>query len=224
MKIKILQSVMLLMLFSGSASAGFINTDWKVAGDNRAMLHEETGIEWLKLNETAGMSMSQTGNDIAFEGWRLATDMEVEALMVGFFPAITFNEERTIPSVTREEASRWFLAIGASGGGSTARGIGIYNKDGNAYASGAERSTNSARLFDDVGPYAFGAETGGFSASFFSVFLVSDGGTTLSSLEDPTLNQNNPNYGAAPVPAPATMGLMGIGMLMLLIRRRSKNA
>lgn len=43
----------------------------------------------------------------------------------------------------------------------------------------------------------------------FGVFLVSDGGTTLLSINNPEINANNPN---APVPLPATLGLLGLAM------------
>jgi hypothetical protein len=52
------------------------------------------------------------------------------------------------------------------------------------------------------------------------VYLVSDGGTTLSSQMDPSINANNVNYVAADVSAPALLGLMGLGLLGFAARRR----
>jgi len=47
------------------ANAALVDTDWKDAGDGLATLHEETGIEWLKLYNTLDNSieeaLSQTG-------------------------------------------------------------------------------------------------------------------------------------------------------------------
>ena len=54
-----------LFAFSGMAQADLVATDWKTSGDALATLHEETGIEWLKLYNTLDNSieeaLSQTG-------------------------------------------------------------------------------------------------------------------------------------------------------------------
>ncbi|WP_447474303.1 hypothetical protein [Vibrio harveyi] len=46
-------------LISTQASAAFVHTDWKQAGDGLATLDTVTGIEWLKLTETAGFIVSK---------------------------------------------------------------------------------------------------------------------------------------------------------------------
>jgi hypothetical protein len=54
-----------------------------------------------------------------------------------------------------------------------------------------------------------------------AVFLVSDGGTTLSSINNPSLNANNVNAPSS-VPLPATALLMGLGLTRFM-RRKEKN-
>jgi hypothetical protein len=54
------------------------------------------------------------------------------------------------------------------------------------------------------------------------VFLVSDGGTTLSSIENPSLNINNANAPINQVPLPTTLGLLGLAVSGMSFRRRSK--
>jgi hypothetical protein len=56
------------------------------------------------------------------------------------------------------------------------------------------------------------------------MFMVSDGGTTLSSQQDPAINANNP---AAPInnvsaANPATLSLLGLSLMGLSFRRRAK--
>lgn len=59
------------------------------------------------------------------------------------------------------------------------------------------------------------------------VYLVSDGGTTLSSISNPNLNINNPNApvnqvpdAPADVPVNAGFGLLGLALMALGLRRR----
>ena len=54
-----------------------------------------------------------------------------------------------------------------------------------------------------------------------SVFLVSDGGTTLSSINDPSLNINNPNAPINQVDVPVA-GFFGGAMLLSLMSFRRK--
>ena len=60
------------------------------------------------------------------------------------------------------------------------------------------------------------------ASSSLSVFLVSDGGTTLSSINDPTININNPNapINMADVSAPAGVVATGLMAFMLGFRRK----
>lgn len=55
------------------------------------------------------------------------------------------------------------------------------------------------------------------------VYLVSDGGTTLSSINDPSININNPKapINMADVSAPVGLATAGVLMLMLGARRRA---
>jgi hypothetical protein len=61
-----------------------------------------------------------------------------------------------------------------------------------------------------------------FSFITYGVYLVSDGGTTLSLINDPSLNANNANAPAS-VPLPATAALLGLGLLGFGARR-NKNS
>jgi len=47
----------LLFLLPLSANAEIIAGDWKVEGDGLAVVDLDEGKEWLKLNQTSGMTM-----------------------------------------------------------------------------------------------------------------------------------------------------------------------
>ena len=72
-------------MLSFGANAELIETDWKAGGDALATLHEETGLEWLDLTQTDGMSIdqvaAQTGEGGSFEGWRIATFDEIDTFV-----------------------------------------------------------------------------------------------------------------------------------------------
>lgn len=71
----VLFAVMCLGAYAHVAEASFIKTDWQVAGDRKAVLDSTTGIEWLNLTQTNGLSVNQVISqlDTTFKGWRLPT-------------------------------------------------------------------------------------------------------------------------------------------------------
>ena len=61
------------------------------------------------------------------------------------------------------------------------------------------------------------------SSTYFGYFLVSDGGTTLSSIQDPSLNSNNPNApGVADVSAPVGMAGATLALFLMGARRNKR--
>lgn len=81
-----IMAVSLFALTSLNVHAGFVKADWKVEGDNKAFVEEETGIEWLKttITDHDGLDYDQTlanfGEGGVYEGWRVPTYQEVDAL------------------------------------------------------------------------------------------------------------------------------------------------
>ena len=74
-------------LFSASlAQAAVIEADWQTAGDNRAILDVDNGLEFLDVNETINISYNDMLPQLAagqpFAGWRYATAQEVHDLYV----------------------------------------------------------------------------------------------------------------------------------------------
>ncbi len=73
---------------STGAGAALVSTDWQAAGDNLITEDTATGLQWLDLSETYGLSYefvsSQFGAGGQFEGFRYATQDEVVALWANF--------------------------------------------------------------------------------------------------------------------------------------------
>lgn len=81
-----LKKVTLISIFalsSISANAALVATDWLADNDSKATLDTDTGIEWLKLDNTDYKSIMQVQSDLdtTYQGWRLPNESEVLAYM-----------------------------------------------------------------------------------------------------------------------------------------------
>lgn len=93
---KFLTTVLLsASLLSGAAQAELVNADWKVEGDGLAALDTSTGLEWLDVTITAGMSIFDVKSTLDnYEGFRLATASETEALYTNYLaPTMGINSD-----------------------------------------------------------------------------------------------------------------------------------
>lgn len=218
------------------ANAALVETDWKNSGDKQATLDTATGIEWLDLSLTAKVPLAtlltrmQSGDLV---GWRFATESEVGTLNMHYDPSLHSTSLSYLSStngLTNAKMDPWRALFGQTHSIEKAS-IGVYQKDNGQWGM--------------VGAYRPGLlrwYTAGFESSatlmatnvntWAGYFLVSDGGTTLSSINDPAININNPNapintnppvtpptdVGAPLAPITMSMALMGI----LAIRRHRK--
>lgn len=231
-------------LISAQANAAFVSTDWKSQGDAKATLDTETGIEWLDLNLTTGKSIIDVKQLIkeggSLFGWRLPTTNEVESLMLRFFPEWNLTpgetsgiERATTNGYTMPEglnfSNLFSLSVQLNFADSFAQwSMGMYSdNDGNTYSAGWFRQHfyANSNVRNSVGiHYPRSGES--YRDRAYGVFLVSDGGTTLSSINNPMLNVKNPNAPvnqvAADVPVHAGFGVLGLIFMALgLIKRKS---
>jgi hypothetical protein len=218
MKLKL--TLIALLISATSAHAELVATDWKNTGDGLATLDTATGIEWLDLTQTGNMSINQveslTGVGGTFEGWRLPTRAEVMQMMRNAFPtnsaqiqigSIHFLDNA--PTVTVQEVNNFRSLLGITVTNSNFEYTsGIHKNDsGQAYSvlfSGVrDRLTNN-----DITLYITRDAGNDYNISNakYSVYLVSDGGTTLDSQLDPTINENNINYVAPELELTASSG------------------
>lgn len=209
---------LVLPVLSYDANASFVHTDWKTAGDAQATLDSSTGLEWLKLNNTAGKSLATVRAEIdtLYEGWRLPTEVEVMQLfrnLLGNNYAYVEGEAATqrnfvMPTEMRAIA-RAFL--GDSGGGTA---YGWYMLQSIPNSIGGSGLWINGHWYN----WTYSLTQGGRGGT--GVFLVSDGGATLSSINNPNLNINNPNapvnQGGVTSPADVS-GVAGFGFLGLLL-------
>jgi hypothetical protein len=222
MKLKKIFAAATLLLSITSSQAALVESDWLNTGDTLATLDTETGIEWLDLTQTYSMSINQVdallGTTLA--GWRLPTHEEVRGLMgaafVGYEGALTPNTVTSLPGAGFNLGH----FMGLSGGFfNYTHGLHT-NQNGQVVESGlmfrGDLQTSYIRS-EVLGGYSTGT-----SISTAGVFLVSDGGTTLSSQLDPSINANNTAAPINDVSAPALLGMMSLGLFGLAARRRIK--
>lgn len=223
-----------LLLSITSTQAALVESDWKNTGDALATLDTDTGIEWLDLTQTDYMSINQaeglTGTGGIFDGWRLPTRAEVTQMMVNAFPSQAASVQGNsgywdiTNATTDNEADRFRALFGETDTNSAfdySRGM-FKNDSGQDYsvimsAVQDRSSDNFVRLHSNANLTNYY----NYVNQSFGVYLVSDGGTTLDSQLDPTINENNANYVAADVSAPALLGMMGLGLFGFASRRRS---
>jgi hypothetical protein len=224
------------LLSTSVVQAELIETNWKNTGDALATLDTDTGIEWLDLTQTEGMSINQaerlTGAGNIFEGWRLPTRAEVTELMTHAFPSEAsnlFGDVRLSVTniITDDEADRFLALLGQTHDfQSFDFTLGLFkNDDGQSYnviSSGVEDTNYSndvqIRLNNNR------ATDYNYLHQAYGVYLVSDGGTTLSSQLDPSINANNANAPVADVSIPALLGLMSLGLFGFAACRRHFNS
>ena len=80
----------LLAVFSVStiSNAAIVEVDWQSAGNNLITRDTTSGLDWLDLTETNGLSrdyvLTQLGVGGLYEGWRYASSTEVVTLWLNF--------------------------------------------------------------------------------------------------------------------------------------------
>lgn len=84
---KFASATILASIVSLSASAEVYNTDWLSEGDNLVVTDSDSGLEFLNLSETFGMSKNEVNALLGttYSGWSFATTNDVESLFANFF-------------------------------------------------------------------------------------------------------------------------------------------
>ncbi|MEG3764920.1 hypothetical protein [Alteromonas sp. 14N.309.X.WAT.G.H12] len=191
------------MVVAGSANAELVETDWLTDGDGLATLDTTTGLEWLDLTVTDSLSINEVSLELGeggdYEGWRLPTAEEVEALIISYFGITDYSEDVDTYTVDNSDelVDEWQYYFGESG--ADGRSMGRYeNTSGDGSLAGTR---DSGTIF-----ISYGTDDFDEAYRYYGVFLVSDGGTTLSSVLDPSIN--------TPTNVPAPVGLTLVGALL----------
>lgn len=211
---KILSALVLSLGLSGAANAEFVSTDWKVDGDNLATLDSNSGLEWLDLGYTRGLSESYdqvvSMLDDELLGWRLPTKQELSTLLDNAF-SVSLDTDYVWVAVSEENID-FTSYFGTTYGNNIAYSLGRF-KEANGLI-GLNGAYGSTKILNGYGNYV--------SHGYSGVYLVSDGGLTLSSINNPGINVvGGDQEGAASVPLPATGLLMLLGLGGLALRRKA---
>jgi hypothetical protein len=215
-----------LALSSVAANAELISTDLLVDGDSRATLDTVSGLEWLDSIYTLGKSVTdvQMLLETTYEGWRLPTSDEVKTLFtnnLSYVNSDDVNYDIWIKSSINLQESESFV----SKMGWTTHTESVHSRESLFVNNGSVwRANVTSQPLSGYSNAFLGNYTNDLNIKQYnlSIFLVSDGGTTLSSINDPTLNINNANapINNASVPIPATLGLLGLAMTGMSFRRK----
>lgn len=181
------------------------------------------GLEWLQWDETLGQSASEALASYAADGWRLASNTEMAALLNSFsFGIVIDTDEATLQSIELPDTEYSFGAANQfidlfgdtflAGGGQFDLGDpyeetrAIFGEDGDA-----DNSINFIQVWDEYT----------FIGSSVQPGLIEVSADTYG------INSSNPNIGVAlvrvsAVPIPATLWLFGSALLGLAgIKRRN---
>jgi hypothetical protein len=224
-----------LALSSMASNAELVSGDWKALNDGLTTIDMSTGIEWMDLSETSHMSFNEVEELFSseFNGWRFPTQNEVSQLLSGafinkdaYFQSSNTEAFRDNAVVTSEGYNFTQLFGITSSDTSQVQSRGMLLDEGNKSWSSIVYSGVSFRESDGYTTlYSNAPATSDYNYKSFhlSIYLVNDGGVTLSSINDPSLNSNNPNAPevSVSVPLPATLGLLGLVMAGLSFRRKS---
>jgi hypothetical protein len=220
-------------LSATSAQAELVETDWKSTGDTLATLDTATGIEWLDLTQTDSMSINQAENlteaGSTFDGWRLPTRDEVTQMMVNAFPSEAALVQGSggwgrTNATTDNEADSFRALFGYTHVSYYNHySYGMFKNHSDHFHSVTFSGVRDSRSDDNLSLFSNRvlATSYDYTNVDYGVYLVSDGGTTLDSQLDPTINENNVNYVVADVSAPALLGLMSLGLFGFTARNRS---
>jgi hypothetical protein len=237
---KITVAATLSLAMMGSASAEYMSLDWQEEGDELAFLDVDAGLEWLKLTETAGLSLNDVQAELGvggiYEGWRLATVDEVESItedLTGYAESGSVRYE-TIYSKTAHVITDFvnlfgWVDIDVSGTSWYTeydyKSYGLYLDDGVVNMAGVRhladpKSTTTTHYSSYAyNNYEYEGYSEDYSGVTYAVYLVGDGGATLTTQANMSLVENNPNAAINNVPV-FTFGASLLAMGIAGFRKR----
>jgi len=205
-------------------SAGFVHQDLTTAGDSKVTFHEETGLNWMKLSVTSGMSIDQVsaqfGDGGQFDGWRLATDNEVEAMLKAMMPTLYFTDNKTGGPVysgggVAPFALNWMKWMGTTLYGTSNYSYGLYYQEGTStiLMTGVTQGSNLSqnKIYDDY-----------YSATYRSSWASADYGIFMVKAGSLNPEPNEPPGNVEDVPVSSGGAIIGLGLMAMAGLRRRK--
>lgn len=204
-----------LALASMNASAGLTYSDWKEVGDKMVSLDTDTGLEWLDLTVTDNQSYTQVSELLSttYKGWRLPTYDEVNHMISSHLTDTRASFYNGLFGTTD-----YYRINDYSGYRYYSYGIHI-NAEGTGLAySGIDAVPKLSNYTYKYYQY-YSADFSAKADYKKGVYLVSDGGTTISSINNPEINANNPN---SPYNVPIGGAVLALGLISLVSFRRNE--
>lgn len=200
------------LLISFNLNAAILSANYQTSGDNLITHDTATGLDWLDLTETAGLSYdyvaSQFGVGGEFEGWRFATIYEVSR----FFDAFGGYSHNGQYGSGHDDANyKLFESIAPKWG------------DLACEQSGCVKGSGQSRFFTGDVQYGYGRITGtqyGAWEPDYAIVAPDYGSYTGASIYYGSALVRS---GVPPIPVPATAWLFGSALLGLIgISRKGK--
>lgn len=216
----------------GANAALITNHSFESESGNMAVtLDTTTGIEWLRTSYTSGDSyndvLARLDGDLS--GWRLPTEDEVRNLLVSNYSKISpesggrysFTSYGNGTAEYRTAGYVMSYILGSSSSNlrySGTASYGLYVDDNDEINSFGFRKDGSF-YFRTVGMDNGVVYDEDYSHSYVGYFLVSDGGLTVQSIANPSLNAENEN---SPFSVPVPFALGGLALMALFASRKQK--
>lgn len=232
-------ALLLGLMLSNSVNAEFQIKDWRVDGDGLISFDTSTGLEWLNLSQTLGMTINTITPhlDAEFEGFMVANKSQVDTMLHHVFPSVmtsrTYYQNHdgassrpASPYVDVDEA-RQFRTLFREADSYT-YGVFSHNEDETGQYTAGMVSSNygkwegvayyDLRLNDD--DYAWSRFWPG-GADQSGVYLISQGGYSYSSKHDEDMQLIQRNAKHSNVSLPFGVGAFLCGFMLSLLRRRA---
>ncbi len=203
------------------------------SGGMAVTLDTTTGIEWLRAAYTSGDSyndvLARLDGDLS--GWRLPTEDEVRNLLVSNYSKIQPESGGRYGFTSYGDTTEEFITAGYVMSyilGSSSSSLKYSGTSSYALYVDDNDEINSFGFRKDGSFYfrTIGMDNGivydeDYSNSSYGYFLVSDGGLTVQSIADPSLNAANEN---SPFNAPVPFALGGLALMALFASRKQKKS
>lgn len=224
-----------IALLSTQVNAEMVRGGWESEDSTEVMIDTSTGLEWLSLKATQGLSVNDILSDDRFDGWRVANQSEVESLITNGLPRldasgdnVSYTNLSYSTSIHKtwqdiRNFSYWLGETLTTHKWGYSRGFYFNDNLSELIYTGFDYIRNGTvtyNYFDDIKLAT--NQVNDFKSGNFGVYLVSDGGNSFLSRSNPELNANNPNA-PSDVPAPLFFGLISFAS-MLLLRKNKKLA
>jgi hypothetical protein len=164
----------------------------------------------LSVTLTKGKTLATITSllETQYQGWSIASSSDVETLYTNVFTNENFSAKTSVTTSDNQTLSQIVDFKNKFGVTASPHTYGLYAKDdGTGTLLGG--ISHTYRIEYEL----LRSNDFNYSSSRYGVFLINDGGVTLSSINDPSLNINNANApvnNATSVPLPATFGLLGL--------------